>query len=154
AIKEADLAKLYNGTVETGTLSLTATSSSNPKCASASDTLFLDGSASGTGFTVATGLSQTAVTGTHALALASTVAGVSAGNGQSGKCFGTLSASTVNISKNQASPVTATWQYQAAPVTGTLQVSASASSDTKCASASDTLFVDGASTGTAFIVSK
>lgn len=153
ALKEADLAKLYNSSVDSGTLSLTAASSSDPKCASASDSLLLDGGSSGLSFTVNNGASQTVSTGTHSLALASSSGGVPAGNGQTGKCFGKLSASTVNVSKNQTSSVTGTWQYQAAQGSGTLKVTSSASSDTKCASATDTLFVDGASTGTAFAVS-
>ncbi|MDX1901715.1 MAG: cellulase family glycosylhydrolase [Gammaproteobacteria bacterium] len=149
AIKESDLAKLYNGDTSTGTLQISAASGSDTKCNSAIDTLTVDGS-SGASFTVSSGNSQTLTTGAHTVSLTSFTS-IPAGGGQSGYCTSTLSASQVTISKGQTTSVTATYQYHAPAPTGILQVSAASGSDPNCSNATDTLYLDGSSTGTKFV---
>lgn len=152
--KEADLATLYNsGAVDTGTLSVTASSTSDANCNAASDTLLLDGSATGSAFTVSSGISQTENTGTHQIALTS-LTSIPAGGGLTGYCTSTLNTSQVSITKGQTTSVTATYVYHAAPATGTIKVTASSTSDTKCSSASDTLYLDGSTAGSSFTVSS
>ena len=140
---------------DTGTLKVAASNQSDPNCNSAQDSLFLDGASTGTTFTVSNGLSQTLNTGTHQLRLASQ-ASIPAGGSQPGTCSSTLDQSTVTITKNTITTVTATYQFKATSPTdtGTIKVSASAQSDPKCLSATDTLFLDGSANGTSFMVSN
>jgi len=143
----------YQPVTETGSITVNADAASDARCVSATDTLLLDGSTTGTQFIVSSGLSKTIVIGQHSLALTSTTTPISAGGGQSGNCVGNLNTSTVTVTAGQASPVTVKYVFQPLTTTGTIAVSASATSDSKCASASDKLYLDGSTTGTGFAVS-
>ncbi len=133
-----------------GTLQLTVATASDAKCTGAVDTLYVDGSLTGSTFTLPAGLNKTLLTGNHTLKLASET-GIAVTGGQ---CQSTLSVSQVTIVKNTTSTVTVTYRYQAAPATGTLRLSVATGSDTRCANAADTLYLDGSTTGTGFTVSN
>ncbi|MDX1900516.1 MAG: cellulase family glycosylhydrolase [Gammaproteobacteria bacterium] len=135
----------------TGTLQVSASSGSDPNCATASDKLLLNGTSSGAAFTVGSGISQVLTTGTYQIDLASETTPVSAGTGT---CSSNLSASQVTITKGQTTSVTATYTYQAATSTGTISVKPSTSSDSRCGSVADTLYLDGGTAGTAFTASQ
>jgi len=104
---------VYHAPAQTGIIQVKASSSSDPKCSSALDKLYLDGSTTGTAFTAGTGVSQTVATGAHTLNVASLTT-IPAGGGQSGTCTSTLSAGQVTVAVGQTSPVAITYQYQAA----------------------------------------
>jgi len=154
AWKEQDLYNFYNHNTTVGTLAVSASSSSAAQCSAASDTLYLDGSSSGTAFTVSTGSSQSVATGTHTLSLASSAGSIPAGGSNTGTCTSTLSSTSVTVATGQTTAVTATYLYHAPAPTGTISVSASSTSDANCSNASDTLYLDSSTTGTAFQVSK
>lgn len=102
-------------TTSTGTIHVSASTDSDSRCATASDTLYLDGATQGASFTVSNGISETVSIGQHQLRLASATL-IPAGGDQTGTCTGTLSASSVSVSANQTSNVTTLYQYQ--PPTG------------------------------------
>lgn len=141
-------------TTSTGTIRFTASSTSDTRCATASDKLFLDGSTSGVAFTVVNGISQSVNIGVHTLALNSTTTAIPAGGGLTGTCSSTLNTTSVTVTDSQTTPVNATYTYQQAVSTGTIHVSVATGSDSKCANASDTLYLDGGTQGTPFTVSN
>jgi len=100
--------------VDTGTLQLAASSTSDANCANAVDTLTLDSGAISSSFTVSNGLTQTLSTGSHSLSLKSSGTAIPAGGSLSGTCSGTLSTSAVTVTANQTTAITATYQYKAA----------------------------------------
>ncbi|MDX1901830.1 MAG: MBG domain-containing protein [Gammaproteobacteria bacterium] len=97
----------------TGTLQVSASSSSDSRCSKVSDTLYVDGSSSGTKFTVGNGVSTTLNTGDHTLTLASVSLPLPSGDTSlTGTCKSTLSSTQVTIQQNVKTPVTATYAYQ------------------------------------------
>ncbi|MDX1902147.1 MAG: glycoside hydrolase family 9 protein [Gammaproteobacteria bacterium] len=98
----------------TGTLQVVASSNSDARCSAAVDTLYLDGSSTGTTFTVKNGISSTVNTGMHTLKLASQTS-IPVNSTVSGYCSSILDTSQLTISKDQTSTATATYTYKAAP---------------------------------------
>ncbi|MBA3661168.1 MAG: glycoside hydrolase family 9 protein [Gammaproteobacteria bacterium] len=97
--------------VEKGTIQVVPSAQSDPKCNNASDTLFLDQETTGRAFTVAQdGISVLVPTGTHQVKLTSQ-SSIPASGGQAGYCTSTLNRAQVNVTKDQASIVSATYQY-------------------------------------------
>lgn len=104
-----------------GTLQVKASATSASQCLSASDKLFIDQDQTGLPFTVGSGISQSVLTGTHQVRLASQTS-IPAGNNQTGTCSSTLDQTQVNVQKDQTSLVTATYQYQNQPPPGSCTI--------------------------------
>lgn len=96
--------------IDTGTIKLTPSATSDPKCNTATDTFTLDQNP-GVPFTVSTGITQVVNTGAHQIKLASQTS-IPAGTGI---CTSTLSATQVDVLKDQTSLITATYKFQENP---------------------------------------
>lgn len=93
--------------VDTGTIKVSAAAGSDPQCNTATDALTIDQNQA-QNFTVGNGISQVTTTGQHQVKLASQTT-IPAG---AGTCSSVLSATQVTVTKNQITPVTATYKYQ------------------------------------------
>jgi len=94
-----------------GKMQLSIAGTSDARCQSASDTLYVDGDTVGTAFTVSKGVMKTLTVGPHKIALASQSFALPVAN-LPGTCKSTLSASSLSIQANVTSPVVATYVYQ------------------------------------------
>lgn len=93
--------------IDKGTIQILPTSQSDSRCVNSTDTLFLDQNQAGTQFVVGTGVSQQVVVGQHTIKLQSGTS-IPAPNGT---CTSTLSANSVNVTKNTTSTVNATYTF-------------------------------------------
>ncbi len=94
--------------VDKGTLQVAISPTSDPKCATATDMLFIDQSATGLPFSVANGISQLLNTGAHTVKLTSQT---QIPAGATGYCTSTLDKTQVTVIKNQTATATATYQF-------------------------------------------
>jgi hypothetical protein len=95
--------------IDQGTIQISPSSTSDPKCSTASDQVFLDASTTGSAFTVSNGYSALVPTGSHQVKLASATS-IPVAN-QSGYCTSAIDNSNVTVTKDQTITVNATYQY-------------------------------------------
>jgi|GEM_PF-343631 len=134
--------------VPQGTLGLNFAPNLPTACVGASDTLNINNNSNT--FQVGTAASYSmAAGGPYTVSLNSTTKPLAVSGGT---CSGSLDASTVNV----PGQVNASYTFVATPPvsTGTVQIVSSSQSDPKCSSATDKLFIDQSTTGTAFGVAS
>lgn len=100
--------------VDKGTIQISESPQSDPKCNNSTDTLFLDTDQVGSTFTVSNGIAKLLPTGTHTVKLQSQTS-IPAGFAIAGYCTSTLDHTSVDVTKGQTSLVTATYQFHDVP---------------------------------------